>query len=125
MNYTLFMVDGEYNYLLRNKPFRSGESELIISRKYVTFSSKSQTMKLLKLMWLYVEVNMIKITIVQQNRTREHITDILLLNRIRSTSTDRDIFYILFYSNIEYIHVPHINRTGYGQNIKKDALKVA
>lgn len=70
MNYTLFMVDGEYNYLLRNKPFRSCESELIISRKYVTFSGKSQTMKLLKLMWLYVEVNMIKITIVQQNRTR-------------------------------------------------------
>lgn len=68
---------------------------------------------------------MIKITIVQQNRTREHIADVLLLNRIRSTSTDRDIFYILFYSNIEYIHVPHINRTSYGQNIKKDALKVA
>lgn len=66
------------------------------------------------LMWLYVEVNMIKITIVQQNRTRKHIADGLLLNHIIPIqSTDRDIFYILFYSNIEYIYVPCINRTGY------------
>lgn len=112
------MVDGEYNYLPRNKPLRSCESELIISRKHVTFSGKSQTMKLLKLMWLYMEVNMIKITIVQRNRTRKHIADVLLLNHvIPIQSTDRDTFYILFYSNIEYIHVPCIDRTGYGPNI--------
>lgn len=112
------MVDGEYNYLPRNKPLRSCESELIISRKHVTFSGKSQTMKLLKLMWLYMEVHMIKITIVQRNRMRKHIADVLLLNYvIPIQSTDRDTFYILFYSNIEYIHVPCIDRTGYGPNI--------
>lgn len=107
MNYTPFMVDGEYNYLLRNKPLRSSD-----------YAAK--TMKLLKLVWLYVEVNMIKITIVQQNRTRKHIaTDALLNYIIPIQSTDRDIFYILLYSNIECIHVPRINRTGYGSNIKK------
>lgn len=70
---------------------------------------------------------MIKITIVQQNRTRKHIADVFLLNHIIPIqSKDRDIFYILFYSNIEYIHVPCINRTGYGPNIKKkNALKGA
>lgn len=72
---------------------------------------------------------MIKITIVQQNRTRKHIaTDVLLNYIIPVQFTDRDIFYILFYSNIEYIDVPRINRTDYGLNIKKkkkNTLKVA